>query len=225
MNSVRVRCYQQLNVDGSTTISGNTTMARFYANCAFSSYTTDGLFNANSLYCAITTPGGGERIRFGYNDYGGGQYYGRIGFAGPTNWSIGHVGSAGNDLSIGVNFRGENLYLYANGNYSFTGSNVSDRRKKTNINYITTNQLDNILKLKPVTFNKIANEVVSENTHTGFIAQDIMEEGIPNLVMGSDEGGYGLDYDGLLALAIKAIQELNTKLDAANAEIEALKLK
>jgi hypothetical protein len=202
-----------INTSSTLSVGGNASMARFYANCAFSSYTNDGLFNANSLYCSISTPGTSDRIRFGYNDYGGGQYYGRIGFAAPTNWSLGIIGSVGNDFSIGVGFQGSQLYIYANGNYAFSGSNVSDRRKKANINYITTNQLDTILKLKPVTFNKISDEVVSENVHTGFIAQDIMEEGIPNLVMGSDEGGYGLDYEGVLALTVKAIQELKAEND------------
>jgi hypothetical protein len=192
-------------------ISGNVSMARFSATVGFSSYTGDGLFNAASLPCRVTPPGGGE-IRFGYNDYGGGQYWGRIGFVQTTNWSLGGIGSAGNDFSIGTGYQGQQFYLYANGNYDFTGSDVSDRRKKTNINYITTNQLDNILKLKPVTFNKITDEVVNENVHTGFIAQDIMEDGIPNLVMGSDEGGYGLDYNGILSLAVKAIQELTARV-------------
>jgi hypothetical protein len=40
-----------------------------------------------------------------------------------------------------------------------------------------------------------------------------MEEVIPNLVMGSDEGGYGLDYEGVLALTVKAIQELKAEND------------
>jgi hypothetical protein len=194
------------------TVAGNVGMSRFYSTVAFSSYTPDGLFNAASRYCTVTPPGGGE-LRFGYLDYGSGQYWGRIGFVAPTNWSLGTIGSAGNDFSIGTNYNGSQLFIYANGNYAFSGSNVSDKRKKTNINYITTNQLDNILKLKPATFNKIADEVVSENVHTGFIAQDIMEEGIPNLVMGSDEGGYGLDYDGILALTVKAIQELKAEND------------
>ena len=195
------------------TVAGNVGMSRFYSTVAFSSYTPDGLFNAASLYCAVTPPGSGE-LRFGYLDYGAGQYWGRIGFVAPTNWSLGTIGSAGNDFSIGTGYAGSQLYIYSNGNYAFSGSNVSDRRKKTNINYITSNQLDNILKLKPATFNKIADEVVSENVHTGFIAQDIMEEGIPNLVMGSDEGGYGLDYDGILALTVKAIQELKAENDS-----------
>lgn len=194
------------------TVAGNVGMSRFFATVAFSSYTPDGLFNAASRYCTVTPPGSGE-LRFGYLDYGSGQYWGRIGFLATTNWSLGTVGSAGNDFSIGTGYSGTQLYIYSNGNYAFSGSNVSDRRKKTNINYITTNQLDNILKLKPVTFNKIADEVVNENIHTGFIAQDIMEVGIPNLVMGSEEGGYGLDYDGILALAVKAIQEQQAQIE------------
>jgi hypothetical protein len=198
--------------------AGNISMAQFYASALFSSYTGDGLFNAASRYCAISTPGAADRIRLGYNDYGSGQYWGRIGFSAATNWSLGTIGAAGNDFSIGTGYQGVQFYIYANGNYDFTGSDVSDRRKKTNINYITTNQLDNILKLKPVTFNKITDEVVNENIHTGFIAQDILELGIPNLVMGSDESGYGLDYNGILSLAVKAIQELK-------AEIEELKNK
>jgi hypothetical protein len=202
-------------ISTSSTISagGNVSMAQFSANALFSSYTPDGLFNVASRYSAISTPGAADRIRFGYNDYGSGQYWGRIGFNATTNWSLGIITGAGNDFSIGTGYQGSQLYIYSNGNYAFSGSNVSDRRKKANINYITSNQLDNILKLKPATFNKIADEVVSENVHTGFIAQDIMEEGIPNLVMGSDEGGYGLDYDGILALTVKAIQELKAEND------------
>ena len=185
----------------------------FKAESKFSGYNTDGLFNANSRPSEIVTPSGAGRIRFGYNDYGAGQYYGRIGFYGPTNWSLGHIGSAGNDFSIGVDYRGAALYLYSNSNYSFAGSNVSDSRKKANINYITSNQLDTILKLKPASFNQKDSEGnINSNTHTGFIAQDVLEENIPNLVHGSDEDGYGLDYYGVLALAVKAIQELSAKV-------------
>jgi hypothetical protein len=98
------------------------------------------------------------------------------------------------------------------GNYSFWGSNVSDKRLKRNINYITDSQLDKIMLLKPATFNKIVDNEVNTNVHTGFIAQDILESNIPNLIMGSEETSYGLDYDGILALAVKAIQELSAKI-------------
>jgi hypothetical protein len=186
----------------------------FTANSKFSGYNTDGLFSANARPSEIITPSGVGRIRLGYNDYGAGQYWGRIGFFGTTNWSLGHVGSAGDDFSIGVGFRGTAFYIYSNNNYSFAGSNVSDSRKKANINYITSNQLDTILKLKPASFNqKDLEGNINSNTHTGFIAQDVLEENIPNLIHGSDEGGYGLDYNGVLALAVKAIQELKSEND------------
>jgi hypothetical protein len=106
------------------------------------------------------------------------------------------------------------------GNYSFAGSNVSDRRNKKDITYIEDSQLSTILKLKPASFNKKSprKDEYSDHVHTGFIAQDVLEENIPNLVHGNEEEGYGLDYDGILALAVKAIQELK-------AEIEILKNK
>jgi len=99
------------------------------------------------------------------------------------------------------------------GNYSFWGSNVSDKRLKRNINYIEDSQLDKIMLLKPATFNKIVDNEINTNIHTGFIAQDILESNIPNLIMGSEETSYGLDYDGILALAVKAIQELKAEID------------
>ena len=105
--------------------------------------------------------------------------------------------------------------LDRNGNYSFAGSNVSDRRNKKDIVYVVDSQMDTILKLRPATFVKKTpgKDEYSEHTHTGFIAQDILEENIPNLVHGSEEKGYGLDYDGILALAVKAIQELKAEID------------
>ena len=105
--------------------------------------------------------------------------------------------------------------LDRSGNYSFSGSNVSDRRNKKDITYITDSQLETISKLKPASFNKKSpgKEEYSSHIHTGFIAQDILEENIPNLVHGSEEDGYGLDYDGVLALTVKAIQELKAEND------------
>jgi hypothetical protein len=50
------------------------------------------------------------------------------------------------------------------------------------------------------------------NVHTGFIAQDVLESNIPNLVHGTEEDGYGLDYNGILSLAVKAIQEQQCKI-------------
>jgi hypothetical protein len=96
---------------------GRTSVGVLNFSCGFGSYTTDGLFNAQSVYSYVTTPSGTDRIRFGYNDYGGGQYYGAIGFQGPTNFSIGHgYNSNGNFFRIGTGFRDDGIVISANNN-------------------------------------------------------------------------------------------------------------
>jgi hypothetical protein len=80
--------------------------------CGFSSYTTDGLFSGSAVYSYLTTPSGSDRVRFGYNDYGGGQYFGAIGFQGPTDFSIGHrYSSNGNFFGIGTGYRGNGIVI------------------------------------------------------------------------------------------------------------------
>lgn len=88
----------------------------------FSSYTDDGLFSANARYGAIFTPSGSARIRFGYFDQGGGQYWGRIGFQGNTNWSLG-TGAGGHSFVIGINNgAGGNLVIDNAGAATFSSS-------------------------------------------------------------------------------------------------------
>ena len=97
-------------VIGTTTPNGNTLRVggTIWADSTitywtgFTSYTPDGLFSASAVPGRIYTPSGGDRILFGYFDQGGGQYWGRIGFKGNTNWSLG-TGAGGNSFVIGVN--------------------------------------------------------------------------------------------------------------------------
>jgi hypothetical protein len=94
--------------------------------------------------------------------------------------------------------------IYGNGNYSFTGSNVSDRRAKDNISNLEINATDKIMLLKSKIYNMKNNP---SQKRYGFIAQDVREI-LSDLVNGNDTNGYlGLDYDGILTLAIKALQE------------------
>jgi hypothetical protein len=98
-----------------TVTSGRTTLA-----ASFSSYIADGLFNAAARPVQILTPSGAMRIRLGYLDEGGGQYWGRIGFAGNTNWSLG-TAPGGHSFSIGRG-QGSDLTIDNAGNLSFTGT-------------------------------------------------------------------------------------------------------
>jgi hypothetical protein len=103
------------------------------------------------------------------------------------------------------------------GVFNSVGGGTSDLRTKQNIDYSFDNGIESILKLQPTKF-KFKNS--PDKQRRGFIAQDVLET-IPDLVLGNGEiegGTYGLDYDGVLAIAVKAIQELK-------AEIELLKNK
>jgi hypothetical protein len=96
--------------------------------------------------------------------------------------------------------------LSTGGVWSTSGGGTSDRRTKQNIEYIENNGINYINLLKPAKFKFKLNP---NNVRRGFIAQDVLEV-IPDLVLGDGDkeaGIYGLDYDGVLALTVKAIQE------------------
>lgn len=102
-------------------------------------------------------------------------------------------------------------YLTGAGVFFSTGGGTSDIRTKKNIEYIQTG-LDKILMLQPAMFEFIIDE---GKKRRGFIAQDVLKV-IPDLVLGNgdeENGIYGLDYDGILSLAVKAIQELKAEID------------
>ena len=67
--------------------------------------------------------------------------------------------------------------------------------------------LEKVNALHPVTY-----QWKHDDTHdVGFIAQDVLEVE-PMLVGGSEEDGYGLKYDKVTAVLVKAVQELSEKV-------------
>ena len=122
--------------------------------------------------------------------------------------------------------------VYGNGNYSFAGSNVSDRDLKENIISVTDTALDKITQLEVRKFNFIKDyevssdggEVETPRTQVGFIAQEV-EAIIPDITVGTNgEKDMGVDTVGLVGYLTKAIQELKTELDAAKARITELEV-
>jgi hypothetical protein len=121
-----------------------------------------------------------------------------------------------------------------------TGTNIynpSDIRLKQNIIAITDG-LSKINALNPVKFNWVEGFSPDEQGKDmlGFIAQEvqnIVPEAIENFSDGSAlivgdttvENPLRVNEKFIIPVLVKAIQELNTKLDAANAEIELLKNK
>lgn len=206
----------RLYVSGSTYVSNVLSIGSYFeGNCNFSAYTADGLFSANARPSTITTPNGGQRIRLGYFDYGGGQYYGRIGFAATTNWSLGSIGSAGNDFSIGTGASGQMLLLSSAGSATFSGSvtatsffESSDATIKT---LITDNyQAKGIESVVAKLYTKNGKEEL------GYYAQDV--QGIlPSAVSKGENGLLSLSYREVhtakIARLEKELEELKARLN------------
>ena len=115
-------------------------------------------------------------------------------------------------------FNGNGSVGYISTSGSLTSYNVSsDRRLKENIVPLTTG-LSNVLKLKPSTFNYIADKTTSID---GFIADELQAvvpfavTGKPNAVDAEGVPVYqGVDSSFLIPHLVSAIQELNNKFDA-----------
>jgi hypothetical protein len=143
----------------------------------------------------------------------------RQGYAFPSysasgTWQFGSDPSVGNGLYMYFTATGYQLTLSSSGVLYTAGGGTSDRRTKENITAISNNAISFINELKPVSFEFITDK--TKKTRRGFIAQDVLETSIPSLVLGNgnEEGGtYGLDYDGILALAVKAIQEQQAQIE------------
>jgi hypothetical protein len=88
-------------------------------------------------------------------------------------------------------------------------SSISDRRFKKNLEPIKS-VLGDIMASEPMRYHYKLQDNTEEKS-LGFIAQEVKEI-FPELVS-EEEDRYGVNYDGFGVLAIKAIQELNTKVE------------
>ncbi len=112
---------------------------------------------------------------------------------------------AGNfyDTAIESAAGGDELCIDTNG---MIGTCASDARLKKNVNDIATG-LSVIEQLSPKTYDFISGQTGS----SGFLAQDVQQV-LPGLVHKNSGDDYlSLNYNGILAYAVKAIQELNAR--------------
>jgi len=99
-------------------------------------------------------------------------------------------------------------YIYTDGSYY----RLSDRRQKENIKDISYG-LSDVMKLRPVTHTWLSG---SDKTSIGLIAQEV-EEIIGEVVSTSFDGNMdvkALDYNALIPVLIKSIQELSQKIES-----------
>jgi hypothetical protein len=117
-----------------------------------------------------------------------------------------------------------NLFrIYSNGNWDFAGSDISDIRLKENIKIIDYNATEKLLQLIPKSYNMIEHPTISKS---GFIAQEVKEI-LPSFVTGieSENEYLGIDYNGILALTVKAIQEQQATIQSLQTRITQLENK
>lgn len=128
-----------------------------------------------------------------------------IGTASPGTHALSVVGTAG--LSTGTAW-----------------TNTSDIRLK-NIYGVYTRGLKEIMLISPIRFRYSENNplgLASEKEQIGFSAQEVLEV-IPESVSEDNQGYLQLNVDPIHWALVNAVKELSGKLDAAVAEIEALK--
>ena len=169
-----------------------------------------------------------DDIRF--NVYGTGVWAGaniglQNGGTGGKDWVIfstnNEFGQGGGNFLIYNNSgpTANGLIIYANGNYDFGGSDVSDIRLKQDIENLN-HGLNDIMLLSPKSYYLKSEDNLQEENQTilrkryGFIAQEVQQV-LPDTITGEEtETDYlGLDYNGVLAVAVKAIQELKAEND------------
>jgi hypothetical protein len=180
----------------------------------------------------VGSGGGGSRVnlmRFdGDSNPGSG-----VGCSGDTDAGayggtlVYHGDRSGNENSFAVYMdQGNNatqieaFNIRQNGDYMHGGSSYSDRDQKENITAISGTALDKITQLSPKTWNwkPEYHDIPTDRIFAGFIAQEVQPH-IPSIVTGTDgQGDMALDYQGLLAWTIKAVTELNSKVDTLEQE-------
>jgi hypothetical protein len=88
---------------------------------------------------------------------------------------------------------------------------TSDENLKKNIQTINDSILEKVLRLRPVSYNMRV-ETDGTPVHAGLVAQEL-EQIFPDLVRTDEQGFKSVSYSGLAPYVIKAIQEMNLKVN------------
>jgi len=109
--------------------------------------------------------------------------------------------------SIYVTANANGVYLPTNGTSWVANSDINLK----NIESYIENAIDSIMELSAIKFNWKADEV--KTTNIGLIAQEVQKV-YPELINKNRDGYLGVRYTELIPILVKAIQELNAKIEA-----------
>jgi len=204
------------------------------AESQITTLTATNLFFGTNAQRRMTITSGGE-VAIGRTDAGGG----RLGIRSGGNTSAANAiyidNSSSTQLFSVRNDGYMNIGAGASSPYNDTtataanlvvNSSGSLLRSTSSLKYKTDVRdydkgLAKVLQMRPVYYK---GKKDGETQFAGLIAEEVHELGLTEFVQYAEDGSPdALAYANMIALLTKAIQELNTKLDAANVEIEALK--
>ncbi len=128
-------------------------------------------------------------------------------------WTVG-IGTATLNCRFEFNGTGKGQISSVDGTYS----TISDARLKEDVESIG-NVLDKVMQLNPSQYYYTESKARAQHKSTGFIAQEV-EKVFPQMIHNDDEGYKWLSYAEFSPIAIKAIQELNSKLETENSDLK-----
>lgn len=139
------------------------------------------------------------------------------------DWEFFHSGGSNymdlNDGNLYIRDNTTTRYTFerTTGNFTATGNVTaySDRRLKEDIQIID-NALDKVKALGGYTYNRTD----TGERQTGVIAQDVLAV-LPEAVVESDDGYYGVAYGNMVGLLIEAIKEQQQQIEKLTALVEA----
>lgn len=132
----------------------------------------------------------------------------------PSNGSLVIVGGLGVSGSVNVG-----------GNLSATVVNsLSDARQKKDITIIEDGLgIVNSIKAVKYKFRHFNKKVVPDKRyHYGVLAQDLKENGLSDVVTENKSGQLTVNYNDLVGILLRSVQELDQKVDALMERIEKL---
>ncbi len=120
---------------------------------------------------------------------------------------------------IGIMNTSPDVELDVTGDIEYTGTitDMSDRRLKTDIAFLSGGQLAKITALEGVSF-KMKNNLEA-GTEFGFIAQDVQPL-FPTLIYERGDDMLSMNYVGLIAPMVEAIKEQQALIESQNSRIE-----
>lgn len=209
-------CLQITNTaGGGTALQGKGTSNATGVNG--SSVTGNGVFGFSSsstgVYGSSTTGTGTYGITTSANNFGvAGTNFGTSGYGGAAVYGDSNFSA----IVWAGRFDGDTT---ANDVYGINFYTTSDRRLKKDIKD-SLYGLNEVSKLHPVTFKWLRSN--SDRIQLGFIAQEVQAIVPEAVVARGPDAQLGINYNALMPMAIKAIQEQQKIIDAQSARIARL---